>query len=418
MIAYASAFIVSTIICAICALICIIFTSYTFNQIIKNDAFNSYSADNVIHLTLLTLVVFSIQTMIGTFDPIMKLEEDENAVNTVASVSVNLFMLGRFLTTLLFVKRLQFIFKDSLIAYNNCIIRTMYGMLIAEFIFIIITSFAITINEFDEAANEWDNLLYIMAGFSFYLLDTILVIWLPYLFIRKLYELIPSNYMMKQHLNENQHNDNNNQQDNNNDKQITQHSRQTESGKYDGVQLSVNITNGDNHDNASKKEEISKIEPSNNKDSHNSNEDNNNNKKDESAKHGLSQSQSGQSQASIQSIPVMGITKEDAPVYKMNGNDYKYEQIINTATRITLLSCICCFSSILLIILSSLASNNIPARAIMDALFKGDSVINCICISLCYKWSDQVYYKICQYGHFYFKNKRMCKWCCCCPHVN
>jgi len=420
MIAYASAFIVSTIICAICALICIIFTSYTFNQIIKNDAFNSYSADNVIHLTLLTLFVFSIQTVIGTFDPIMKLQENEEALNTISSVSVNLFMLGRFLTTLLFTKRLQFIFKDSLVSYNSCIIRTIYGMLIAEFILILITGFAISVNEVDESANEWDNLLYIMAGFPYYLLDTILVIWLPYLFIRKLYQLIPSNYMMKQHLNENTQQST--QHDNNN-QQTTQQSPQTQSAKYDSVQLSVNISNGDNNDdNISKqKEEISKIEPSKNKDSkdsnHSLNEDNNNNK-DDSRKHGLSQSQT-----SIQSIPAMGITREGAPVnnnemnMNMNGNNYKYEQIINTATRISLLSCICCFSSIILIILSSMVSTNIPARAIMDGLFKADSMINCICISLCYKWSDDVYYTLCHYGHSYFKHKRMCKWCscsCCC----
>lgn len=324
-------------------LVVIYFDVITFSEIYKSDLIKTSVNNDILNLTIITLIFYTFSCVGGLSEPLCRISANSEGIDVSATLSLLFYALGKWTTYILFTSRLKYVFKDLRLRYSNGVLNFIYTVLGIQFLFLVAWVVGSSHNQFKPSAATWDNDLNVGGGIIFYLIDIFLSILLPYLFIRKLYQLIPASMS--------------------ND-------------------LELQINNND-------KAESEPAEPPS-------------------------------SQQNIPSVTAIGVTSSDMPISNNkdnNGdaNQHKYNQILNTVARITLLTTCVCISTTVIIVVGSVLESGSSAGAISIAqsLFKVDSAVNTACISLCYTWNDRIYNYLCGGCHEYYKNKHCCS--CCCP---
>jgi len=279
--------------------------------------------------------------------------------NRVLSIFGTIYALGRLCVYGIFINRLKFIVQGTFTSYPPCTIKSVYCIFIATVLSLVVGIFGFI--------NGILILLYI-GGFSFVLGDLALCILLPLLFVGKLYQLVEFHESISNPSKKNNH-------------QSTSNTGDTTNTNDNNSNVTTSIQLGDTSNDPL----------------------------------------DGKIETSVPSIAAIGATTENAPVNE-DKNKYKYDTILFTASKISLLTCITVCSMVLILPISiALQSfgNNTWAGSIPEILIKIDEVVNIICICLCFKINDDWYMRLCSDGH-HACQRRACYRCwlrCCYPCV-
>jgi len=321
---------IAAFIVAVSLIIVFYFSIITFYEISKSDLIKTLVNNDILNLTIISLIFYTLSCVGGLSEPLNRITGNKQGIDISATISLLFYALGKWTTYILFTSRLKYVFQGLRLKYSKSVLNFIYAVLGIQFIFLVLWVVGASHNQFNPNSTGWDNDLNVAGGIIFYLIDIFLSLLLPYLFIRKLYQLIPASLS-------------------------------------DDLELQIN-----NND----KSEDQPEPPS-----------------------------TGQN---IPSVTAIGVTSSDMPISNKenigDANQHKYNQILNTVARITLLATCVCTSTFVIIIVGSViesGSSSGGVISIAQSLFKVDSAVNASCIALCYTWNDRIYYALCNPCNLY-----------------
>jgi hypothetical protein len=329
---YRGGYTVAIIIIALCIIDSLYFGIVTVLKMIdrssrRENSNQQFATNTMLILTLICVISYVISVISAIFEPIYAYADRSkyrSEIDTSAALSVIFYSVGKFGSYLFFTYRLNYVFRDFTVSFHKSVNVCLYTLLSIQLLSLFLWNYGAISNEVAPDANDVDNVLNAGFGAIFFLIDIILGIMLPALFIRQLNKLIPQDMKM-QHEKQLELNVNANTNTNAN------HAHQQSTISVSGGDAAVAATSDNNPRPTVTGNNVGSSSPADYENTERESD------KEASSKRIPSIAAIGATTANMSLTKESGYNSGDS--YNVNSsNDYKYQQILSTSARIALLA--------------------------------------------------------------------------------